>query len=88
MGGKGLHSLLVSVYSHAPLALPASPPAPTLPPMGLLSCPNCPFTLQMMPSVKRPTRGLSATLARPATRSSKVLPPTSANHHWPLMAGV
>lgn len=33
-----------------------------------------PVYLQVMPSVKKPTGGLSATLARPVTRSSKMLP--------------
>lgn len=91
MGRKGLNSLLPKLVLCLPTLFWISQrlhfhsPFPTV---GPFPCLNCPFTLQVMPSVKRPTGSSSATLARPATRSSEVLPPSSPNHHWPLVAGV
>uniref|UniRef100_A0AC11E338 Lysyl oxidase like 3 n=1 Tax=Ovis aries TaxID=9940 RepID=A0AC11E338_SHEEP len=90
-GGKGLHAHLPRLFPGLPThfwisqSLHFHPPFPTI---GLFSYPNHLFTLQGMPSVKRPTGGLNATLARPVTRSSKVPLPSSADHHWPLTAGV
>lgn len=85
------HSLPPTLVLCPPTCLCISQPlsfSPPFPTMGLLPHLTRLFTSQVTPSVKRPTGSLSATLARPATRSSEALPPSSANHHWPLRAGV
>lgn len=80
MGGKDVHSLFCNLFLHLPTLLWSSQSLhlyPSFSTVGLSSSlcagrlPNCLSTLQVMPSVKRPTGGLNATLARPATRLSK-----------------